>query len=76
MEDNLRGQFDKTYTKNDSFVRQLINPIYDFKINNNDFSDMIYIFTFIIWIYNTYILYNKYVDVKYNFKELLMEDLK
>ena len=44
----------------DCFTCRIINPIYDFKANNQDFSTIIYIITSVLWLISAGKLYNKY----------------
>jgi hypothetical protein len=47
-------------SSNDCFTSRLINPIYDFKANNKDFSTIIYLITITLWLISSGKLYNKY----------------
>lgn len=44
----------------DCFTCRLIEPIYDFKNNYDDFSTLIYIITTGLWLISAYKLFNKY----------------
>lgn len=45
---------------NNCFTCQLINPIYDFKKNNMDYSTIIYTVTIILWLISVFHLYKGY----------------
>lgn len=47
-------------SKDECFMSQLIEPIYDFNSNYESFSTAIYIATFILWAIAVYKLYIKY----------------
>lgn len=46
--------------KEETFMAGLIEPIYDFKENHKNFSDIIYVITIILWLISTSKLYFKY----------------
>lgn len=61
LETKLRSHiYGNEINEDDCFTCRLINPIYDFKANNDDHSTIIYIITILLWIISTYKLYNKY----------------
>lgn len=43
---------------------QLVEPVYDFKNNYDEFSQMIYISTIILWLLSVFKLYKRYSDGK------------
>jgi len=49
---------------NDCFTYNLIAPVYDFKKNNADMSNIIYLITFALWGYSLIRLVNNYRDGK------------
>lgn len=58
---------------NETFIGQIVNPIYDFKKNNVDNSKFIYIITFILWsISVSRLLYKYKTNEISNFYDLLM----
>lgn len=46
--------------KNECFTAKLINPIYDFKENNKEYSTFIYLLTTCLWAISLSKLYYKY----------------
>ncbi len=50
--------------KNECFTARLINPIYDFKENNKDYSILIYILTIGLWLTSIGKLYYRYCTGK------------
>ena len=62
MESRIRKHINKDDTDiNNCFTCKLINPIYDFKANNENFSTLIYLITTTLWIFG---LRKLYVDYK------------
>jgi hypothetical protein len=49
---------------NDCFMHKLVAPVYDFKKNNNDLSNWIYIITIFLWLFTVFRLYSNYRDGK------------
>jgi hypothetical protein len=62
IETNMRKHIYGTNTidVNDCFTCKLINPIYDFRANYNDYSTIIYFITIILWSISLGKLYYKY----------------
>lgn len=60
MELHMRKKLGITVDKKDCFTCQLIDPIYEFNANNEDWSDCIYTFTIILWLIVVYKLYSMY----------------
>jgi hypothetical protein len=72
MEDYIRHKITgKPIDKKSSFIRKIVEPIYDFRMNHEDFSELIYFITILLWLYNTYILYNKYIQFNGSFDNFL-----
>lgn len=72
IEDHIRCKITgKPIDKESSFIRKIVEPVYDFKMNNNQFASLIYIVTFSIWLYNTYVLYNKYINFNGTFDKFI-----
>lgn len=51
---------DKNYK---GIIAQIIEPIYDFKKNNESFSKIIYIITFILWLITINRIFNGYSSI-------------
>ncbi len=60
LELHFRKKLGLEVDKKDCFTCQLIDPIYDFKANNEDWSDFIYIITTCLWLITVYKLYCMY----------------
>lgn len=60
-EQHIREQMSgKPCDKNECFTAHLIEPIYDFKANNEDLSIIIYVITIGLWLLSAGKLYSKY----------------
>lgn len=65
MEKKLRKELYGTDPDpNDCFTYNLIAPIYDFKKNYNDLSELIYIITISLWLLSVFKLYSNYKNGK------------
>lgn len=51
---------------NDCITYNLIAPVYDFKKNNSEFTEFIYIATFVLWFISLYRLYYNWKTGKLN----------
>lgn len=71
MEIELRKKLKMSIDKTECFTCQLINPIYDFKANNEEWSNIIYGITTILFLISFYKLYSMYDRGEIN----SMEDL-
>jgi hypothetical protein len=60
IELEIRKKLKMPVDKKACFTCQLIDPIYDFKANNEDWSEYIYIFTTLLWLTSVYKLYSMY----------------
>lgn len=60
MEQTMRYKMYGTTDKNMCFTAKLIEPVYDFKKNHDEFSTAIYLLTIILWLITVRNLYNKY----------------
>ena len=69
MEFELRKKLGHDIKKEDCFTSRLINPVYDFTQNYNDWSLLIYIITIFLWLIAVFKLYNGYMNG--NIKNLL-----
>lgn len=52
------------YDDDNCVTCQLVEPVYDFKNNYDEFSQMIYIITIILWLLSVFKLYKRYSDGK------------
>lgn len=73
MEKKIREHITgKKINKDDCFTSRIINPIYDFKANNEDWAHVLYIVTTGLWLISTSKLYFKYktgeIRTIYDFK--------
>lgn len=59
VEKGLRKQLDDKFDEDECFTCKLIEPVYDFKKNYEQFSTFIYILTFTLWLISSYKLYSK-----------------
>ena len=50
----------KTIDKNICFTCRLIDPVYDFRANYDDYATQIYLITTVLWLYSIGKLYYKY----------------
>lgn len=50
----------KPINKDECFTAQLIEPIYDFKMNNKEFSVLIYVVAISLWLCSVYKIYSKF----------------
>jgi hypothetical protein len=66
LEHKIREKFNGgiKIDKNECFTAKLINPIYDFKENNKDYSSLIYILTTGLWLTSIGKLYHRYCTGK------------
>jgi hypothetical protein len=65
IEENIRSKLTGKPVHNDViFMKKLIEPVYDFPLNNKDYITIIYIVTILLWLVNTYNLYRKYINFK------------
>lgn len=46
--------------KSDCFMSNLIEPIYDFRANNNEYASLIYFVTITLWLIGVYKLYDNF----------------
>lgn len=60
MEMQLRKKLNLPVDKKECFTCQLIDPIYDFKANNEKWTEYIYIITTGFWLITLYKLYTMY----------------
>lgn len=60
VEKALRAKAGQGVDPNDCFTCRLIEPIYDFKKNYDNFSMFLYIITTVLWGLSAYKLYNKF----------------
>lgn len=60
IEIELRKKLNLSTDKKQCFTCQLINPIYDFKANNEKWTEYIYIITTSLWFISLYKLYSMY----------------
>ena len=51
---------------NECFTYNIIAPVYDFKKNNSDHTELIYIITILLWLVTVYRLYSNYRNGKLN----------
>lgn len=73
IERKLRKElYNQEPSEDDCITCKLINPIYDFKKNNNDFSNVIYTITFLLFFISFLRLIYKYkVGLISNFADLM-----
>lgn len=45
---------------NDCFMANLMEPIYDFRVNNNEHASLIYLITISLWVIGLYKLYDNF----------------
>ena len=66
MEKQIRKKMNNNISvdDNDCFTCRIINPIYDFKSNFDQFSNFIYFITTILWLISLHKLYTKYKNGK------------
>lgn len=61
MEQKIREKiYNEPVDRNTCFMAKLINPIYDFRGNHEQFSDIIYIGTGILWLIGIFKLIGQY----------------
>lgn len=56
----LRKKLKLPFDKKECFTCQLIDPVYDFKANNEEWTEYIYIITTCLWFISIYKLYSMY----------------
>jgi hypothetical protein len=67
MEKKLRETMTGGTVNNcDCFMANLIEPVYDFRINNNKYSSLIYLITISLWVTGLYKLYDNFSTGKIN----------
>jgi len=72
IEHSLRKRIYGTDDVNECFTYRLITPIYDFKMNNEDFSSFIILVTIVLWFMSLSKLYKMYKngDIEQYYKML------
>jgi len=60
IEKMARTKLYGTVDENDCFTCKLIQPVYDFKKNNQSSSGFIYLLTTTLWLISVYKLFNKF----------------
>lgn len=63
-EREIKKRIDPNYTDNDCFTCKLIEPVYDFKNNYNEYSTIIYVITILLWLVSSGKLLYKYKEGK------------
>ncbi len=72
IESHIRKKLNKSnYDIDDCFTCKIINPIYDFKKNNEDSSPFIYGITILLWTISTYKLYSNYRNGLFSLNDLM-----
>jgi hypothetical protein len=52
--------------KDECFTCRLIEPVYDFKSNHEEFSQVLYVISIILWTISVYKIYKKYKNKEIN----------
>lgn len=60
MEKQIRKNLNMTTNEKDCFTCQLIEPVYDFKANNEEWATFLYVITSALWLISAYKLYSMY----------------
>ena len=60
VERNLGSSLWDNYDDQDCVTCRLVEPVYDFKNNYDEFSQIIYIITITLWLLSVYKLYKRY----------------
>ncbi len=73
MEKEIRKRLNKNSNGDDCFTCKIIEPVYNFKNNNNDKEKFVYGVTILLWIISIFKLYRKYKNKEINnFYELFI----
>jgi len=64
IEYNIRKYCYKNVDKKDCIMGKIVEPVYDFKKDHQEYSKPIYIATFALWIIGSVTLYNNYKKSK------------